>query len=78
LTLLSFIVYNILEGIILKKGRKMLNDISIIESSINSLLEQLDMAIAEQDDVKVNKIGETIENLLNELNGDVIKLRILQ
>jgi len=56
----------------------MLNDISVIESSINNLLEQLDMAIAEQDDAKVTKIGETIENLLNELNGDVIKLRILQ
>jgi hypothetical protein len=59
------------------KGDSM-DNLVIIESNINTLLDQLDLAISNQEDEKAFQIGQTIENLLNELNGDTIKLRIMQ
>ncbi len=55
-----------------------MDNLVIIESNINTLLDQLDLAISNQEDEKAFQIGQTIENLLNELNGDTIKLRIMQ
>jgi hypothetical protein len=49
-----------------------------IEKNVNLLLDQLDTAVTEQDFAKVEKIGSAIESLLEELNGDTIKLRIIQ
>lgn len=48
-----------------------------LELNINALIEQLDLAITENDNEKVTKIGEAIESLLAELNGDTIQLRVL-
>ena len=59
------------------KGDSM-DNLVIIESNINTLLDQLDLAISNQEDEKAFQIGQTIENLLNELKGDTIKLRIMQ
>jgi len=49
-----------------------------IESSVNLLLEELDAAVLEEDFEKIEKIGTTIETLLEELNADTIRLRIVQ
>jgi hypothetical protein len=46
------------------------------ESNIDALIEQLDLAISENDNIKVSKIEKAIEALLVELNGDTIQLRI--
>lgn len=49
-----------------------------IESNINILLEELDLAVLSEDDDKALEIGKSIDILLQELNGDTIKLRIVQ
>jgi hypothetical protein len=47
------------------------------ELSINALIEELDLAISENNNDRVVKIGEAIEALLTELKGDTIQLRTL-
>ena len=49
-----------------------------IESNINILLEELDLAVLSEDDDKALEIGKSIDTLLQELNGNTIKLRIVQ
>ena len=53
------------------------DNLATYELSINALIEQLDIAISENNNDKVVRIGEAIENLLIELEGDTIQLRIL-
>ena len=57
------------------KGYRM-DNLANYEISINALIDQLDLAISENDNDKVIKIGEAIEALLEELKGDTIKIRI--
>jgi hypothetical protein len=56
--------------------------IQIYETKIDSLLEKLDMASANNDHVQVVQIGEMIESLLVdlevELEMDIIHLRTIQ
>jgi len=54
-----------------------MGNLATYEVSINDLIEQLDLAITENDNDKVTKIGNAIELLLLELKGDTIQLRIL-
>jgi hypothetical protein len=53
-----------------------MSNLANYEVSINALIEQLDLAISENNNEKVTKIGEAIEALLNDLQGDTIQLRI--
>lgn len=56
--------------------------IQIYETKIDSLLEKLDMASANNDHAQVVQIGEMIESLLvdleTELEMDIIHLRTIQ
>lgn len=54
-----------------------MDNLANYEVSINALIEQLDLAISENDNDKVTKISEAIDALLNELKGDTIQLRVL-
>lgn len=51
-----------------------MGNLATYEVSINDLIEQLDLAITENDNDKVTKIGNAIELLLLELKGDTIQL----
>jgi hypothetical protein len=53
-----------------------MDNLANYEISINALIDQLDLAISENDNDRVVKIGEAIEALLEELKGDTIKIRI--
>lgn len=54
-----------------------MDNLASYEVSINALIEQLDLAISENDNDKVTKIGEAIEALLSDLKGDTIQIRTL-
>lgn len=49
---------------------------TMIETQLSALLELMDEAEAQQNLLRAQEIGDEIEDLLNQLNADMIQLRI--